>query len=137
MEKTLSSTILSSEATKYLLESLAEANSQCKQAMDSVLSAPDKASSVAHNYMMLFGNSFSYWLLVEQALKAQEKIKQGSGDVFYRDKVATAKFFASQILPRNSAYLAAVIDRSHCMMELSSSFGQTVLDQTALGQKAK
>ena len=137
VEKTLSSTILSSEATKYLLESLAEANSQCKQAMDSVLSAPDKASSVAHNYMMLFGNTFSYWLLVEQALKAQEKIEQGSGDVFYRDKVATAKFFASQILPRNSAYLAAVIDRSHCMMELSSSFGQTVLDQTALGQKAK
>ena len=58
--------------------------------------------------MMLFGNSISYWLLVKLALAAQAHVSAGSNDRFYKQKIATTHFFASQILTRNAAYLGAV-----------------------------
>lgn len=124
VEKTHQSSIVKSESTDYLLAALDSAVCQCKEALEFVLQTPDRAPAVAYNFMMLFGNTLSYWLLVKLAVAAQEKIEQGIEDVFYRDKVVTAKFFASQILSRNSAYLAAVIDPSGCTAELEAGFSQ-------------
>jgi hypothetical protein len=61
---------------------------------------------------MLFGNTISYWLLVRLAIVAQVKITEGSKDSFYPRKLATANFFASQVLTRNHAYLATIISNS-------------------------
>ena len=108
MEKTVFSSILKSKQTDYLLEQLKKAAAQCQDALDYILAHPQKASEVSYSYMMLFGNTLSYWLLVRLALAAQEKITEGSKDSFYQRKVATASFFASQILVRNNTYLAAV-----------------------------
>ena len=59
--------------------------------------------------MMLFGNSVGYWLLVRLAIAAKSRIEQGSKDRFYQQKIATAEFFASQLLTRNAGYLGAII----------------------------
>jgi alkylation response protein AidB-like acyl-CoA dehydrogenase len=112
MEKTALSSTVMSKQTDYLLEQLKQATSQCQDALDYILAHPEKASEVSYNYMMLFGNTLSYWLLVRLAIAAQSKITEGSKDSFYPRKLATAAFFASQILTRNHAYLATIISDS-------------------------
>lgn len=123
MEKTESSSILKSKQTDYLLEGLKTAIGQCREALEFILTKPEQAPVVAYNYMMLFGNTLSYWLLVRLAIVAQNKMSEGLDDKFYEAKVATATFFASQILPRNSGYVASVLDCSNCVMSLQSDLG--------------
>ena len=115
MEKTTLSTIVRSDQVGYLLEQLKQAVGHCKDALDYVLAHPERASEVSYNYMMLFGNSLSYWLLVRLAIMAQQRIAGGSRDSFYQRKLATASFFASQILTRNQAYLATITSSSSFM----------------------
>lgn len=100
------------EGLDLLANSLENVISQCDDALDYVLATPEQSTTVAFNFMMLFGNSLSYWLLVRLAIAAQEKIDQGADDNFYWCKISSAKFFASQILVRNSAYLAAITGAS-------------------------
>ena len=122
VEKTISSTILKSEMADRLQHKLSKAVSECREALDYILGNPDRAQEVSYNFMMLFGNTISYWSLVKLAFGALEKIEQDEDDGFYKDKVATASFFASQILPRNSAYLEAVLDESDYMTGLEAAF---------------
>jgi hypothetical protein len=63
---------------------------------------------MAYNFMMLFGNSVGYWLLVKLSIAAKSHIEKGSEDRFYRQKIATTEFFASQLLTRNAGYLGAI-----------------------------
>ena len=112
VEKTASSSIFTSELTKSLLEKLSKAVGECKEGLEYILANPDRAPTISYNFMMLFGNTLSYWLLVRLAAEADKKIQQGADDVFYKNKLSTASFFASQILPRNSAYLEAVTDET-------------------------
>jgi hypothetical protein len=91
-----------------LLEALKAAIAQCKTALAYIKSEPTKSPFVAFNFMMLFGNSISYWLLVKLALAAQAHVSAGSDDRFYKQKIATTHFFASQILTRNAGYLGAI-----------------------------
>ena len=122
VEKTISSTILKSEMADRLQQKLSKAVSECREALDYILGNPGRAQEVSYNFMMLFGNTISYWSLVKLAFGALEKIEQDEDDGFYKDKVATASFFASQILPRNSAYLEAVLDESDYMTGLEAAF---------------
>ena len=91
-----------------LLEALKEAIAQCKTALAYIKSKPAKSPFVAFSFMMLFGNSISYWLLVKLALAAQAHVSAGSDDRFYKQKIATTHFFASQVLTRNAGYLGAI-----------------------------
>jgi len=61
---------------------------------------------------MLFGNTVAFWLMVKLACAAQKHIDQGSQERFYPQKIATAQFFASQLLTRNTAYLTAITQNS-------------------------
>ncbi|MGB0449301.1 MAG: acyl-CoA dehydrogenase C-terminal domain-containing protein, partial [Porticoccaceae bacterium] len=110
MAETVSNT--TSETTspkmKGLLTSLEMAIAQCREALNSVLPNPDRSAYSAYAYMMLFGNSVAYWLMARLAVAAQKQLDQGSEEHFYSQKIATAEFFASQLLSRNHAYLAAV-----------------------------
>jgi hypothetical protein len=72
------------------------------------LDNPQRSAYSAYGFMMLFGNSVSYWLMVKLAIAAHKQIQLGSDEPFYRQKVATAQFFATQLLTRNPAYLATV-----------------------------
>ncbi|ETN92498.1 Acyl-CoA dehydrogenase, short-chain specific [Gammaproteobacteria bacterium MOLA455] len=82
---------------------------QCQEALNYVLENSSDSQGIAYNFMMMYGNTVSYWLLVKLAAAAQDRLAAGSTDRFYNQKIATAEFFSTQILPRNSGYLAALI----------------------------
>jgi hypothetical protein len=99
----------SSDRVKRLLEALGECVDECNDALDHVLDNPNKSSYIAYNFMMLFGNAVSYWLLVKLAIAAQARIDEGDDDKFFHQKIATAEFFASQLLTRNAGFLGAIV----------------------------
>ena len=57
-----------------------------------MLANPDRSGHSAFNFMMLFGNSVAYWLMVKLAMAAQREIDGGSTDRFYHQKIATSQF---------------------------------------------
>ena len=93
---------------KTLLTALSATITQCQTALNHVLANPNSSQFLAYNFMMLFGNSVGYWLLVKLSIAAKSHIDKGSEDRFYGQKIATAEFFASQLLTRNAGYLGAI-----------------------------
>jgi hypothetical protein len=102
-----------------LKECLFSTIDQCQSALEHVLENQQKAPFVAYQFMMLFGNSIAYWQLFILASAAQKKIDAGDGDTFLLQKVATARFFSTQILPRNYAHLEAIICNADFVDDLS------------------
>jgi alkylation response protein AidB-like acyl-CoA dehydrogenase len=88
---------------------LRHAIEQCQEALNFVLENSSDSQGIAYNFMMLYGNTVSYWLLVKLAAAAQDRLAAGETDRFYNQKIATAEFFSTQILPRNSGFLAALV----------------------------
>ena len=108
MTTTAQTTSSGCTSTNSLLLALKTAIVQCQSALDHVLANPSSSQFLAYNFMMLFGNSVGYWLLVRLSIAAKSHIEKGSEDRFYRQKIATTEFFASQLLPRNAGYLGAI-----------------------------
>ncbi|MCT2530816.1 acyl-CoA dehydrogenase [SAR92 clade bacterium H921] len=118
MQQTASELSAANGAIGELSTALTNTVEQCQQALDYVLANSAKSPSLAYNFLMLFGNSVSFWLLVKLAAAAQKRIDQGSSDPFYGQKIKTTSFFSSQILTRNLAYLASVITASNYAEDL-------------------
>ena len=108
IEYSLDNLSTQSEPISRLQAGLKKTIDQCQLALDHVLENQHKASFVAYQFMMLFGNSIAYWQLLILACAAHSKIDEGDTDKFLSQKIATAQFFNSQILPRNQAYLEAI-----------------------------
>ena len=67
--------------------------------------ANDNAAG-ATPYLRMFGVTLGGWLLARQAVAAAERLTAGDGDpVFLNAKIATARFFAEQILPQVAGLL--------------------------------
>ena len=96
-------------STVNLRNRLRHSVEQCQEALNYVLENSSDSQGIAYNFMMMYGNTVSYWLLVKLAAAAQERLAAGETDRFYNQKIATAEFFSTQILPRNSGYLATLI----------------------------
>jgi hypothetical protein len=84
-----------------------------------VLENKQKASFVAYQFMMLFGNSVAYWQLAILGCVAAEKIQAGDQDEFLKQKLATAQFYKTQILPRNQGHLVAILADAEFIDNLS------------------
>jgi alkylation response protein AidB-like acyl-CoA dehydrogenase len=97
------------EPSKSLIAGLQIALNQCQSALEHVLEHKQKASFVAYQFMMLLGNSVAYWQLAVLGCVAAEKIQAGDQDEFLKQKLATAQFYKTQILPRNHAHLEAIL----------------------------
>ncbi len=61
---------------------------------------PNAAMAASFNYMMLTGYVFGGWHLARAALIACQRLDDEGEDDFHRAKIATARFYAEQILPR-------------------------------------
>ncbi len=60
-------------------------------------------------YLRLFGITVGGWLLTRQAVAAHERLVRQEGDpAFLKAKIATARFFAEQIVPQATALLGPV-----------------------------
>jgi alkylation response protein AidB-like acyl-CoA dehydrogenase len=97
------------ELSKSLIAGLEIALHSCRSALEHVLKHPQKAPFVAYQFMMLLGNSVAYWQLAILGCAAAEKIQAGDQDEFLKQKLATAQFYKTQILPRNQAHLEAIL----------------------------
>jgi alkylation response protein AidB-like acyl-CoA dehydrogenase len=65
---------------------------------------PDDVAAGATPYLRMMGLTIGGWLLAKQALVASARLKAGSGDpAFLNAKIATARFFAEQLLPQVGA----------------------------------
>jgi 3-(methylthio)propanoyl-CoA dehydrogenase len=69
---------------------------------------PDAALGASVNYMMLAGYVCGGWQMARAALVARARLNAGDDEGFCRAKIATARFYAEQILPKANALLTAV-----------------------------
>jgi alkylation response protein AidB-like acyl-CoA dehydrogenase len=93
-------------------ESLAAGIEAFEQATQWVLKTigqdPDAALTASVSYLMLTGYVCGGWQMAAAALAARARLASGANDGFYPAKIATARFYAEQILPKANALLAAV-----------------------------
>ena len=69
----------------------------------------DDNAAGATPYLRMFGVTLGGWLLAQQAVVAQRRLAGGEGDpAFLNAKIATARFFAEQVLPSATALLGPV-----------------------------
>ncbi|GAB3587305.1 acyl-CoA dehydrogenase [Calidifontibacter terrae] len=76
----------------------------------------------ASRFLMAAGDTVIGWLLLRQAEVAQARLDAGDAgkdEAFYTGKVAAAKFFAANVLPRISAERAILEATDLSLMELS------------------
>lgn len=69
---------------------------------------PNAALACAFDYMMQTGYFMGGWHLVRSALLAAGAMAAGSDREFYARKIATAGFYAEQLLPRTESHALAV-----------------------------
>jgi acyl-CoA dehydrogenase len=82
------------QATQWMLQTIGE--------------DPDAALGASINYMMMTGYVCCGWQMARAALSARSRIGSGTDEDFCRAKIATASFYAEQILPKADALLAAI-----------------------------
>ncbi len=86
----------------YLDDALAAANTSTVWLIGA--NNPDDIAAGATPYLRMMGITLGGWLLARQALVAESQINAGLGDAgFLNAKIATARFFAEQILPQAAA----------------------------------
>lgn len=100
----------STDALSSMRPRLAAAIEELERTTDWVVFQADDgilAGSAAFNYLMGAGTCVAGWLMVRAALAAASSANE---DPFMAAKIATAKFFCAQLLPRTHAYLGTIDD---------------------------
>ena len=69
------------------------------------------------DYMMQTGYLFGGWQLARGALVAAQRLAEGSDNTFYRTKMATARFYAEQILPRCESHALAAAQSEGALLD--------------------
>jgi 3-(methylthio)propanoyl-CoA dehydrogenase len=81
---------------------------------------PELVSAAAFDYMMLIGTVIGGWQLARGALAALEQMAAGGDKAFLQSQVVLARFYAEHVLPRCTAYVAAVRAGSSSTMALAA-----------------
>ena len=81
---------------------------------------PELVSAVAFNYLMLLGTVIGGWQLARGALVAEGELAAGGDKAFLGAQVVMARFYAEQVLPRCTAYAAAIRAGSGSTMALAA-----------------
>lgn len=93
----------------------------CERGVERVLSCNQTLSSaVSVHFLHLFGLTIGAWMLARGALVAAELIREGGGSnsEMLRAKIASAHFFAGQVLPEVRGREAMICDRSGAIFAL-------------------
>ena len=75
----------------------------------------DDGLAGATPYLRMFGTTVGGWLLAKSALQAKKQIDEGNESEFLHAKLATATFFAEQLLPQVSGLLPAAVSGAHSL----------------------
>ncbi|MDT0635037.1 acyl-CoA dehydrogenase [Spectribacter hydrogenoxidans] len=80
----------------------------------------EQATANAFDYLMLVGTVTGGWLLARQAMVASDALdKAGDDRPFYEQKVATATFYAAQVMPRLHAHARVVANGFEPVLSVS------------------
>jgi 3-(methylthio)propanoyl-CoA dehydrogenase len=80
---------------------------------------PHAALTASGSYLMLVGYVCGGWQMARAGRAAQAKLAAGEDAVFYGAKLATARFYTDQILPKADALLKAVRSGASTAMALA------------------
>ena len=110
------------EGLDTLTDGLGEALGDLRKATDSLLAVgaddPGAAMANAFNYMMLTGYVTGGWQMARVALAAKQALDGGTAETdFYRGKLAAARFYGAQGLPRAAGYARAVTAGAEAVLE--------------------
>jgi alkylation response protein AidB-like acyl-CoA dehydrogenase len=87
--------------------------------LETVNRDPRAAMAASVNYLMLVGYVCGGWQMARAALVCKCKFQSLEDHTFYRQKLATAQFYADQILPKVDALLKAVTSGASTAMSLT------------------
>jgi len=111
-------------------EELSEQMAKLKKAMDTVGQVAMKFGEWgmggdlikpqlgATEFLEMMGHATIAYLLLDQAVIADEKIKGGDNQSYYRDKIRTAKYFVAQILPEVQLHAKKILTEDTTAMEM-------------------
>lgn len=91
-----------------LERALAGTEEATEQVLEALAADPAVALGGSFDYLMQCGYLFGGWQLARSALLASDRLAAGEDNDFYRRKIATARFYAEQILPRCAAHGGAI-----------------------------
>ncbi|MEX2481257.1 MAG: acyl-CoA dehydrogenase [Gammaproteobacteria bacterium] len=84
---------------------------------------PRLGAAASYNFLMLSGVVCGGWMMAEAAGVAAAALEGAPDDAaFYRAKIAAARFYAAQILPRASGLRQAVVEGSSVIAEFDTAF---------------
>ena len=79
---------------------------------------PVAAAAGATPYADMLGSAAGGWLLGKAAVRARMRLEAGAGSAFHEAKIATARFFASQILPPAAAMAGPIMAAHETVMAI-------------------
>ena len=83
---------------------------------------PRLAAAADGNYLQLCGVVCGGWMMAESARTSQDRLDAGTRDTaFYESKLATASFYAAQIMPSAAALAHAIVDGSAAVVALDTA----------------
>lgn len=107
-----------------IAERFASALQATRQARDyyleQVSADEDLAGAGGVDFMMMCGHLLCGWLMARSALAAQAHIDADGEDIFYRNKINTALFFAEHILPRSESHSRMLQAGSRSIMAIAA-----------------
>ncbi len=110
------------EKLKPYVDGVTTATAQLKDGtmwlMQNGMSNFDNAGASSHDYLQLFGLTALALMWAKMAKAALER--QGNGDRFYDDKLATARYYFERVLPDATSHLAKVKTGAAPVMALSA-----------------
>ncbi len=87
--------------------------------LEKMVRQPAAGLVVAEPFLKLAATVIGGWLMGKAARVAGAAIAGGSTDPFYREKLASAKFYADHILPKSAGLLATVQSDNTLLLELA------------------
>jgi hypothetical protein len=81
---------------------------------------PRDAAAGATPYLRLFGIVAGGYMMALAALAAQKRLVTGDDETFYRAKIATARFYAEQILPQAPGLLGPATRGAGTLFEIDA-----------------
>ncbi|GAA6137141.1 acyl-CoA dehydrogenase [Arenicella sp. 4NH20-0111] len=102
------------------------AKDELKESVDFILKTsganPDFEGAIAYNFLMQMGYVLGAWYHVRSAEVAKGSLAANDGDAqFLQNKVLSARFYCSQMLPRAAAFAGAVVEGAEIGCELNAA----------------
>lgn len=111
-----------SESKAASLRAIAALETAVKSVLDSYAQGPERALAISVPALRLAGYVIGGWLLTKSAAIAARKLGESGADVdFLRGKLASARFYASHVLPQAEALARVVTTGAASVLDVDAA----------------